>query len=167
MKKVSLSVILTVICFLFCSANIINAEVDYAEKRAYVKGLVDEAVELINAKGEEALSIIKQKDGKFYAQDTYVFITSAETGADLVNPVFEDIEGVPADSYPDSDSDSWVAQQIIVGAVRNKDEAWVEYYWAKPEETEPSKKVSYLRKININGKDRIVGAGFYPEDAGI
>jgi len=165
MKRGFVVAVILFFCFLSCPLRFLTAYDDNAQKRDFVQALVDEATELIKTKGEEALSIIRSKDGKFYTQDTYVFITSAETGADIVNPAFEEIEGVPAGDYPDSASDNFLAQQIIVGAVKDKDTAWVEYYWQKPGETAPSKKVSYLRKITVNGKERIIGAGFYPEDA--
>lgn len=149
------------ICLLSFVLPSVFAESDYADKKASIEKLVDEAAQLIATKGEEAISIIKDENGKFYTEDTYVFITSAETGADLVNPAFEVVEGVPADEY--SDADAWAAQKIIVAAVKDKDNAWVEYFWPKPGEDAPVKKIAYLKKIMVNGKARIVGAGFYPE----
>ncbi len=162
-RLIFVAAIAVVICILSFVPNGILAEGDYSDKKALVEELVNEAAGLIETKGEEAISIIKDQKGKFYTNDTYVFITSAETGADLVNPAFEGIEGVPADEY--SDADAWAAQKIIVAAVKDKDTAWVEYFWPRPGEDIPYRKIAYLKKIIINDKIRIVGAGFYPEDA--
>jgi len=161
-KKLFFSIVLVMVvcCFAFMP-KVVFAEGYSSDKKASIEQLVDEAAGLIEAKGEEAISIIKDKKGKFYTEDTYIFITSADTGADLVNPAFEVIEGIPAENY--FDSDAWAAQMIIVGAVKDKDTAWVEYFWPKPGEEAPSRKVSFLRKIIINGKTRIIGAGFYPD----
>lgn len=162
MKKILLarfSLITFIVLFLF---NLAKAqEADYPEQRALAQSLVDEAVELIQTKGEDALLMIEDENGKFNTPDTYVFITS-ESGADLVNPAFRDIEGLPLENYTEPTSKD--AQMTIVNAVKDKDTAWVEYLWPRPKETKPSRKISYLRKIIVNGKVRIVGAGFYPHN---
>jgi len=134
-------------------------ESKYQDKKTLVKNLVDEAVKVINTEGEAGVKDIADTKGRFNTKDTYVFVTS-ETGVDLVNPAFPDIEGLPPEVYVDPITKA--AQATIVNAVKDKDEAWVEYFWPKPGETKTSKKISYLKKIIINGKVRIVGAGFYP-----
>jgi len=162
MKKIRLAICLSLAsCFLFF-ISAVNAEVPkYQEKKQSVKNLVDEAAELIKTKGQAGLDAVADKKGKFSAGDTYVFVTSGETGADLVNPAFEYAEGLPAENYRNPDAKA--AQMTIVNAVKDKDTAWVEYLWPKPNEEKFSKKIAYLRKIIINSKVRIVGAGFYPE----
>ena len=130
------------------------------DKKILVKNLVNEAAELIETKGQAGVDAIADKNGKFNTKDAYVFVTS-ESGADLVNPAFKDIEGLPLEAYTNADAKA--AQMTIVDAVKDKDTAWVEYLWPKPGETKPSKKVCYLKKIVVNGKVRIVGAGFYAE----
>lgn len=162
MKRVSLWIFLAVSVGLFFLVNIAKAEglVD-KDKETLVQNLVDEAVKLINTDGQSGVEIIADKNGKFNTKDSYVFVTS-ETGADLINPAFKEIEGMPLETY--SESTSKEAQMIIVNAVKEKDTAWVKYLWPRPGETKPSKKISYLKKIIINGKVRIVGAGFYPQE---
>ena len=151
-----------VLISLLCINGIVRAEEEqYQDKKSAIEVLVNEAAELIQTKGQAGIDMIKDKDGKFNTQDTYVFVTSAETGADLVNPAFEEVEGLPAEDYTDLDTQE--AQMTIVNAVKYKDTAWVEYLWPKPQETKPVKKIAYLKKIIVNGKARIVGAGFYPQ----
>jgi len=162
MKKVRLlNFIVVILSFLFI-INMAKAEdLQYQEQKTLVQNLVNEAIELINTKGQAALDIIEDKNGKFNTKDIYVFVTS-ETGSDLINPAFKDIEGLPTEIYTDPDMKA--AQMTIVNAVKDKDTAWVEYLWPKPGEIKPCKKVSYLKKIIVNGKVRIVGAGFYPTE---
>jgi signal transduction histidine kinase len=136
-------------------------EQDYRDKKILVENLVNEAARLIETEGPQAIGIIEDKNGKFNTKDTYVFVTSGETGADLVNPAFPAVEGLPPENYADPDTKA--AQMAIVDAVKNKDTAWVEYLWPKPGETRPCKKISYLKKMVIGAKVRIVGAGFYPD----
>lgn len=162
MIKTSLWSFLAISFSLLFLANIVRAEgLAGNDKKALVQNLVNDAVELIKTQNQSAVEIISDKNGKFNTKDTYVFVTS-ETGSDLINPAFKEIEGMPLETY--SEPTSKEAQMIIVDAVKDKDSAWVEYLWPKPGETKPSKKISYLKKIIVNGKVRIVGAGFYPPD---
>lgn len=159
MKTVNLRYFLVVI---FCLSSLSTAGAGLPEdinSKILVRSLVNQAVELIKREGQTAVEIIGDKNGRFYTKDSYVFVTS-ETGADLINPAFKEIEGMPPEAY--SDETSKEAQIAIVNAVKDKDSAWVEYLWPKPGEAKPSKKISYLKKIIVNGKVRIVGAGFYP-----
>ena len=162
MRRISLWSFLTISFGLLFLVNIAKAEgqVD-KDKKTLVQNLVNEAVKLINTQEQSAIEIIADKDGKFNTKDTYVFVTS-ETGSDLINPAFKEIEGMPLETY--SEPTSKEAQMTIINAVKHKDSAWVEYLWPKPGETKPTKKISYLKKIIINGKVRIVGAGFYPQE---
>jgi signal transduction histidine kinase len=163
MKKQGIWIVMAaVLAVLFLFNLAAGEEAKYEEKRSLVKNLVDEAVALIQEKGAEALPVIADKNGKFCTKDTYVFVTSGETGADLINPEFQEVEGMPPENYTDPDTKQ--AQMIIVDAVKDKDEAWVEYLWPKPGEEKVSKKIAYLKKIIINSKVRIVGAGFYPQE---
>jgi methyl-accepting chemotaxis protein len=160
-KNLSLNFLAIILGSLFLVSIVKAEEPNYQAQKLLVQKLVNEAAELIKIKGQAALDTIADKNGRFNTKDSYVFITSSETGADLVNPAFQEIEGLPAEDYTDPVTKA--AQMTIVNAVKDKDTAWVEYLWPKPQQTKPSKKISYLKKIIINGKVRIIGAGFYPE----
>jgi len=163
MKKVKLlSYFIVAFYCLFYLGAAAAQEHNYQKERKTVQSLVDEAAKLIKTKGQAGLDMVSDKNGKFNTKDTYVFVTSGETVADLVNPAFEAIEGLPAEQYKNSEATK--SQMIIVNAVKDKDAAWVEYLWPKPNEKKFSKKISYLRKITVNNKVRIVGAGFYPDE---
>jgi len=162
MKRASLWIFLVISFGLLSLVNVAMAgDLADKDKKTLVKNMVDEAAELIKTKGQAGVDAIADKNGKFNTKDTYVFVT-AESGADLVNPAFKDIEGLPLEVYTQTVFKE--SQMAIVDAVKDKDTAWVEYLWPKPGETKPSKKISYLKKMSINGKVRIVGAGFYPRE---
>ncbi len=163
MKRFGLLGFLIGVIVLFVLLGTLFAEnINDQDKRILVSNLVNEAVNLINTKGESAFAMIADQNGKFNTKDTYVFITSGETGADLLNPAFREVEGLPAENYGNLQTQA--AQMAIVEAVKNKDTAWVEYLWPKPQESNLSRKIAFLRKIMINGKERIVGAGYYPHE---
>ena len=162
MKRAGLAILFAAIMSMSVLRSAAASEdAGYQGKKEMVKNLVNEAADLIRTKGQDGIDIITDEKGKFNKGDIYIFVTSGETGADLVNPAFRVIEGLPVENYPDSDTRA--AQMTIVNAVKDLDTAWVEYLWPKPGQTKTSRKVAYLRKVMINGKTRIVGAGFYPE----
>ena len=41
------------------------------------------------------------------------------------------------------------------------DEAWVQYVWQKPNESLPSRKLIYARKVTVGDRVLIVGSDFY------
>jgi len=160
MKRSRLLTLFLIMPCLLLSINMAQAEESkYEDEKILVKNLVDEAVRVIDSEGEAGVKAIADTKGRFNTKDAYVFVTS-ETGADLVNPAFKDIEGLPLEAYVNPITKA--AQATIVNAVKDKDEAWVEYFWPKPGEAKPSQKISYLKKMIINGRVRIIGAGFYP-----
>lgn len=159
MKKFCLCVILVMVLCPIVSMGAVAAEAEQAAQAAAIEQMVNEAADLLQQKGEDALAAIADKNGKFAQGDSYVFITSGETGADLINPAFPNLEGMPAKDYTSKEQEE--AQAAIVNAVKDSDTAWVEYMWPKPGEAELSRKKAFLRKVNIGDKVRIVGAGYY------
>lgn len=81
MKKLRLLFMAMAVLGLVFLAQAVKAqEVDIQDIRQSIEQLVNEAAQLIEDKGEEAISIIADKNGKFYTKDTYVFITSGRPG---------------------------------------------------------------------------------------
>jgi len=161
-KTVLFSVLAVILCLVAFSLGFVRAdESTIQDKRELVKKLVDDAVVLIESKGPDGVEILEKQLGEFDQQESYVFVTS-ESGEDLVNPAFKDIEGMPIEAY--SDPILKDSQMTIVNAVGEEDTAWVDYLWPKPGESNPSIKTSYLKKMIVNGKIRIVGSGYYLDE---
>jgi len=161
-KTVLLSFLAVILCLVSFTLNFSRAdESTIQDKKELVKKLVDDAVVLIESKGPEGVEILQQQLGEFDQGESYVFVTS-ESGEDLVNPAFKDIEGMPIEAY--SDPILKDSQMTIVNAVGEEDTAWVDYLWPKPGESNPSIKTSYLKKMIVNGKIRIVGSGYYLDE---
>jgi signal transduction histidine kinase len=45
--------------------------------------------------------------------------------------------------------------------LENADEAWVQYLWAKPGSSTPSRKLIYVRKVKVGDEVFIVGSDFF------
>ncbi|WP_048919968.1 cache domain-containing protein [Rufibacter radiotolerans] len=124
-----------------------------------IKDLVDRAAALVASKGKEAFPALRDKTGRYVFMDTYVFVESP-TGDELVNGAQPSLEGTNLWNTKDLKGNYSVRDYIT--AVMQKDSAWVEYYWYKPNENTQSKKLTYVRKVTHGPDTYIVGAGFYP-----
>ena len=123
-----------------------------------IVALVDDAAKLVEQKGKDAFSELR-KDKKWHNDKTYVFIDRYD-GLVLLNPPSPDIEGKNFIDWQDSKGKKIVSEFIQVA--KSKGSGWVDYYWPKPGEQKPSKKMSYVKKAKLpTGEDIIVGAGIY------
>jgi signal transduction histidine kinase len=121
--------------------------------------LVDRAAALIESKGKEAFPEFRKKDSEWYAGDTYIFVLDMK-GTGLVQPVKPEMEGKDLMDLKDSNGKAIVKE--MVSTLKARDSDWIEYTWPKPGKTEPSRKLSYIRKAKLKGEVVIVGSGIYP-----
>ena len=49
----------------------------------------------------------------------------------------------------------------MIEDLKTDDSAWVLYMWPKPNQTKPSKKVTYVRKVKMGEQSVIVGSSLY------
>jgi signal transduction histidine kinase len=123
-----------------------------------IVALVGEAAKLVAVKGKDAFAELK-KDKKWVNDKTYVFVDRFD-GLVLVNPPSPEIEGKNLLDWTDAKGKKIVREFIRVA--KSKGSGWVDYYWPKPGEQKPSKKMSYVKKAKLpTGEDIIVGAGIY------
>jgi signal transduction histidine kinase len=126
-------------------------------ERFFVVEQVNDAVELIEAEGEEAFFTLRDRSTGFRFYDAYVFVLDPE-GIMLVNVGFPDLENTSVAALEDSTGKLFVQEML---AVPKGGSAWVDYRWPKPGEEAASNKSSYLRRIEVGGREYIVGAGVY------
>lgn len=122
--------------------------------------LVDDAAKLLEQKGKDAFPELR-KDKKWINEKTYVFIDRFD-GVVLLNPPSPDIEGKNLLDWQDAKGKKIVSE--FVSVAKSKGSGWVDYYWPKPGEQKPSKKISYVKKAKLpSGEEIIVGAGIYTD----
>ena len=125
-----------------------------------IVALVNEAVKLVEQKGKDAFPELR-KDKKWNNGDVYIFIDRFD-GLVLLNPPSPEIEGKNLIDWQDAKGKKIVRE--FVQLAKSKGSGWVDYYWPKPGEQKPSKKMSYVKKAKLpSGEDIIVGAGMYAE----
>jgi len=134
------------------------------EKEFIVK-TVDAAVELLEERGEAALPTFQDKSSRFVYQGVCVFVLSME-GQAIVDPAFPFIKstGLP---WPERnlvgvrDAVGKYPVKEMIEDLKTDDSAWVLYMWPKPNQTKPSKKVAYVRKVKMGEQSVIVGSSLY------
>jgi branched-chain amino acid transport system substrate-binding protein len=129
-------------------------------ERVFVEQVVDQAADLLRQKGRAAFTTLRDKRSPFFFHDTYVFVTSAD-GVELVNPAFPTLEGRSIIDLRDARG-KYLVRDYIAAAFKHG-AAWVSYYWPRPGNREPVRKLSYVKKVHVGNEDLIVGAGIYEQ----
>jgi len=131
-------------------------------ERAFVVDIVDNAVAQLEARGEGAFALLRDRTGPFMAKDAYVFVIDP-TGVDLVNPAFPNLEGRNILDVKDTRGTALVREMLGVAQARGA--GWVDYMWPKPGDSVSTLKSTYVRKANVGGRWLLVGCGVYLADA--
>ena len=126
--------------------------------KAFIEDVVDRAAALVAAQGTAAFAVLRDKTGPFVFMDTYVFVESID-GVELVNPAQPSLEGVNLVALKDVNGKA-VARECIAAAMKDG-AAWVDYYWYRPGSNEPTRKQTFVRKVQAGEDTFIVGSGFY------
>lgn len=125
---------------------------------AFVQDVVNRAAALVEARGPEAFSPLRDKTGPFVFMDTYVFVVASD-GTELVNAGQPSLEGRNLMDLKDVNGKA-VIRECINTAMKDGS-GWVEYYWYKPGSNEPAHKQTFVRKVQSGGNTYVVGSGFY------
>ena len=118
---------------------------------------VKEAVNLIKEKGAEtALAIIRDKNGPFVWKDSYVVVTTMN-GKMLAHPYVPKLEG--REMARAKDAKGKLFQAELDNLVKKNGSGWIEFWWVKPNEKTPSRKVTF--GMAVPGEDIMCNAGVY------
>jgi signal transduction histidine kinase len=142
------------------AAATLEQRYEHAETRDLV-ALVNDATDLVRAKGEAAFGELRTSGSRWRHEETYIFVLDPE-GNMLVHadPTMEgknqldlkDINGKP------------IIRGLIgtATALPDKPEGWYHYQWPVPGEILPRWKSSYVRLVKApSGTSYIVGSGMY------
>jgi signal transduction histidine kinase len=128
-------------------------------EKNFVSDIVDAAVQLLKTKGKtQAFSMFLDPASQFNLMDSYVFVLD-ENGCTLVDPAFPTIPGRDLNNMQDVVGKHVVKE--ILDKLRLADRAWVQYLMPRPGSVMPSRKLAYVRKVQINGQNLVVGLDFF------
>lgn len=123
-----------------------------------IENLVNDAVELIEQKGEEAFPEFRKSDSKWYHDDTYVFVWGIN-GIRYVYPPDRDMENMNVKGLDDLRNKP-IGEEFI--KIAKKGSGWINYLWKKPHEVEPKEKSTFIKKaIAPDSTEYLVGCGKY------
>jgi cytochrome c len=124
-----------------------------------IEALVTKAAAEVDKRGKDAFADFHKRGSAWLSGDLYIFVYNFD-GIVLVNGAFPQNEGLDT-QQPGQASRAFSA--AFIETAKTKGSGWVSYMYAKPGQTALSQKWSYVKKVTIDGKPGLVGAGFYPE----
>lgn len=151
-KLFTLFAVLAVSC-LMCKASFAEDLTPELCKEKVLK-----AADLLMAEGDAALPKIEAEDGEFrFANgEGYVWVHNLE-GIMLMHPIKPSLNGKQVMEITDSNG------RFLFGAfnelVEESGQGWVAYMWPKPGSDEPEAKVSFVKLVESDDKNYVVGAG--------
>jgi signal transduction histidine kinase len=126
----------------------------------FVVEQVEDAIASIRERGEdEAFSSFRDPASGFLFYSAYVFVLDEE-GILLVNNGFPENEGKQLLGLRDIDQRPFVQEMMEVPTGGS---AWIHYKWPKPGDNRPSAKSSFVRRVDFDGRELVVGSGVYFE----
>lgn len=128
-------------------------------EKVFVRDHVDAAARLLRERGRDAaFRDLKAPGSRFYFLGTFVFVLDGR-GRSLVDPVYPTMEG--RDMLGFRDAIGRLVVQELLHKLETADVAWLQFLWPKPGEMLPSRKLIYVRKVNVGGETLFVGSDFY------
>jgi methyl-accepting chemotaxis protein len=110
------------------------------------------------SKSLKLLSKFKGKDSQYLFAGTYIWVHDMQ-GVMRMHPIKYKMEGHPLIDLKDANGKRFFAEMNKLA--KEKGAGWVDYMWPKPEEKEPSLKVSYVKLVKVDGEEMVVGCGVY------
>jgi len=127
------------------------------DQAAEVEQLVNKAAQVFQEKGKDyAIKLLNASSGPFNKGEVYVFCVSLD-GVSLSHPTNRDLIGKPLMDMQDSKGKLFVKEFVEVA--KNPGAGWVDYWWLRHGEKEPTLKKSFIKRVP--GEDVFVGAGYY------
>lgn len=126
--------------------------------RTQLVDLVESAGQLLSNEGKTVYSRLRDRSDQFIFMDTYIFLLDTR-GTEIVNPAFPNLEGRNLIDHKDAGGKLLVKEML--DRTRDGSSAWVEYYWARPGTADQVRKLAYVKRIRVEGKEMLIGAGMY------
>jgi signal transduction histidine kinase len=130
------------------------------EQAKAVENLVNKAATLTDEEGKAAFAEFRKKDSAWFHGDTYLFAYDMKANV-LLNPAFPQREGTNVTGQKDAKGK--LLHQAIIDTAETKGSGWVDYWFPKPGQTEPSHKWTYVKRVTIDGVPGLIASGFFPD----
>lgn len=160
-----ISKILTVVAAVFLVATLsgVAAAQDHATAQEVV-AKVREAAAALSKTGD--VKQFDEKQGPWVWKDTYVFVQDCDKGTVAANPVKPELVGQSLTMVKDAKTGKSIYPDPAIFCKEAKEKPsgfWNQYWWPKPGEKEPSRKVTFY--LSAKGTSYVACAGIYDEKA--
>jgi uncharacterized coiled-coil DUF342 family protein len=125
--------------------------------------VVRDAASFLSKKGEAGLAEFRNKLGRWVWKDTYIFVHNHQTGLVLAHPMKPADEGTPYLAVKDYKGTLFFVKGRE--AAKHPLGGWIEYWWPKPGEKKPFRKVTYMLRVPHTPYQ--LGAGVYDDKISI
>ncbi len=116
---------------------------------------------VLESLGEKGLAAFNDPKGEFTWKDSYVQVYNCEARQCVGHPNPKNLTYTPEVWWNFQDKKGTYLTQNLCEAAKNPNGAWVEYWWPKPGETEPSRKITFI--IQVPNTPYQVSAGIYDD----
>ncbi len=124
---------------------------------------VKEAAAYIAKEGDKAIAEFQDIKSAWAWKDTYIFVLKCSEQTAAAHMASPKMVGADQSGLADKRGNYFFLQFCDVAEANPEKGGWVEYWWPKKDQTEPSRKVSYV--LQVPGQPFQVGAGVYSDDA--
>ncbi len=124
---------------------------------------VKEAAAVLEKEGSAGLAQFTNKNSKWVWKDTYVFVFNCQKGTVAAHPIKPQLAGKNLMGIKDVKGNMFFVQ--LCEAAKNPKGGWVEYWWPKPGEKTPSRKITYI--LQVPGQPYQVAAGIYDPNTSV
>jgi len=132
---------------------------DTPQSRSIVE-LVEKAAAKVQKEGKAAFVEFRKPGSEWFHGATYLFAYDFKSNV-LLNPAFPAREGTNVAGQKDANGKAFHDEMIQTAQTRGS--GWVDYAFPKPGQTQPSRKWTYVKRVQIDGMPALIAAGFYPE----
>ncbi len=115
--------------------------------------------------GEEGLEAFNDPKGEFVWKNTYVQVYNCDARQTVGHPNASYLKFTPEAWWKVQDKKGIYLTRLLCEASKDPYGGWVEYWWPKSGETEPSRKITFI--IQVPGQPYQVSAGIYDDTVSI
>ncbi len=159
MKIIGITTVIFTVCFL-------TALPVWAQEKSTPEEVINmtrKAADYLAKKGDAGLTEFNDKTSQWVWKDTYIFVIDCENGKMISHPVSKQLLSKQLLGFTDVRGNLIFVNICEAGKKANG--GWAEYWWNKPGEKEPARKITFVHQVPDH--PYLVGAGIYDEDISI